>query len=92
MLGDLKKIIFAFADEVQFQQIVRKCRLNNQIRALFPVIEAIMFRKICNPDIGYIPNEYIIHVIWYQGIQYCRNHRVLETFLLQKRIQKFPSL
>ena len=90
MLGDLKNIIFSFADEVQFQQIVRKCRLNNQIRALFPVLKAIMFRKIRQPDIGYMPNLYTMHLIWYQGIRFCRNQVSLQYS--QKQIETFPSL
>ena len=90
MLGDLKKIIFAFADEVQFQQIVRKCRLNNQIRALCPVLKAIMFRKISQPDIGYVPDFLSINMVWCQGIRFCRNQVSLRYS--QKQIEKFPSL
>ena len=66
MLGDLKKIIFAFADEVQFKQIVLRCRLNNQIRDLSftPVygIKIILmysrqFVTICYPEVFFKPTQ-----------------------------------
>jgi hypothetical protein len=96
MYSDIKNVIDTFADDVQFKQIIRKCRLNNQIRGLSDVLQAMAFRKICYPEIGYFPNQVLMDVIWKGGIDMARTaeeHNLQASFTpTQEQISKFPSL
>ena len=66
--SDIKKIIEAFADEVQMKQIKCKCRLNNQIKSLSGVLETMIFRKKLGPEIRYHPTPEVCDLIWKAGI------------------------
>ena len=92
MYSDIKKVIDAFADEVQYQQIIRKCRLNNQIRALAPVLQAMAFRKTCYPDLGFFPNPTIVDAIWKGGITLASEPDADFFTTTPEQIINFPSL
>ena len=77
MIPEIKSIVNEFASGTTFTElvsdtIVYKCRLNNQIRALQPVLETMIFRKREIEEIGYFTNPGMARLVWQGGLNCCK--------------------
>ena len=77
MIPEIRSIVNEYASGTTFTElvsdtIVYKCRLNNQIRALQPVLQTMIFRNQDAPEIGYFTNPGMASLIWRGGLNCCK--------------------